>query len=59
MGEAPRAGGGGAGEVKLTGEAVAHKALILRRMLDAGVDVRHLWEQHATLEEIYLEATGQ
>ncbi|MGD8625626.1 MAG: ABC transporter ATP-binding protein [Anaerolineae bacterium] len=59
MGGAHQAGGSGAGEVKLTGEAVAHKALVLRRMLDAGVDVRHLYEQHATLEEIYLEATGQ
>lgn len=47
------------GEVKLTGEAVAHKAHVLRRMLDGGVDVRQLYEQHATLEEIYLEATGQ
>jgi ABC-2 type transport system ATP-binding protein len=46
-------------ELKLTGEAVAHKARILSRMLEAGVDVRHLYEQHTTLEEIYLEATGQ
>jgi ABC-2 type transport system ATP-binding protein len=55
------AAGGGAqeGEIKLTGEAVAHKAHVLRRMLDAGVDIRNLYEQHATLEDIYLEATGQ
>jgi ABC-2 type transport system ATP-binding protein len=42
----------------LTGEAVAHKAQILRLLLDAGVDIRHLEELHSTLEEVYLEATG-
>jgi ABC-2 type transport system ATP-binding protein len=46
------------GWVMLTGEAVSRKAEILRLLLDAGVDVRRLDEQHATLEEVYLEATG-
>jgi ABC-2 type transport system ATP-binding protein len=46
------------GRVTLTGEAVSRKAEVLRLLLDAGVDVRKLDEQHATLEEVYLEATG-
>jgi ABC-2 type transport system ATP-binding protein len=46
------------GWVMLTGEAVSRKAEVLRLLLDAGVDVRKLDEQHATLEEVYLEATG-
>jgi ABC-2 type transport system ATP-binding protein len=41
----------------LRGEAVLHKAQILRVLLDAGVDIRQLEEQHATLEEVFLEAT--
>jgi ABC-2 type transport system ATP-binding protein len=45
-------------QVTLTGGAVARKAEILRLLLDGGVDIRQLTEQHATLEEIYLEATG-
>jgi ABC-2 type transport system ATP-binding protein len=42
----------------LTGRAIPYKARILRLLLDADVDIRRLTEQHATLEEIYLEATG-
>jgi ABC-2 type transport system ATP-binding protein len=43
----------------LEGDDVACKAEVLRALLDAGVDVQHLSEQHATLEEVYLEATGE
>jgi ABC-2 type transport system ATP-binding protein len=43
--------------VILTGNIVPHKDRILRVLLDAGVDVRRLDEQHASLEAIYLEAT--
>jgi hypothetical protein len=43
--------------VILTGDMVRHKDRILRLLLDAGVDVRRLDEQRATLEEVYLEAT--
>jgi ABC-2 type transport system ATP-binding protein len=46
------------GRIMLTGEAVSRKAEVLRLLLDAGVDVQKLDEQHATLEEVYLEATG-
>jgi len=42
----------------LTDQAIPYKAQILRLLLDADVDIRQLNEQHATLEEIYLEATG-
>jgi ABC-2 type transport system ATP-binding protein len=42
----------------LTGPAMNHKAGVLRALLDAGVDLESLSEQHATLEEVYLEATG-
>ena len=45
--------------VTLTGEAIACKAEVLRLLLDAGVDIYRLDEEHATLEEIYLEATGR
>jgi ABC-2 type transport system ATP-binding protein len=46
------------GRVVLTGEAISCKAEVLRLLLDAGVDIRKLDEHHATLEEVYLEATG-
>jgi hypothetical protein len=46
------------GQVILSGEAVALKTQVLRLLLDAGVDIRQLDERHATLEEVYLEATG-
>lgn len=46
------------GRVMLTGEAISCKAEVLRLLLGAGVDVRKLDEHHATLEEVYLEATG-
>jgi ABC-2 type transport system ATP-binding protein len=46
-------------QVTLAAEAIAHKAAVLRLLLDAGVDIRQLDEKHATLEEVYLEATGR
>lgn len=45
--------------ITLAGEEVAHKAGVLRLLLDHEVDIHHLSEQRATLEEIYLEATGE
>jgi ABC-2 type transport system ATP-binding protein len=45
--------------VILVGDGVAHKADILRLLLDAGMDICELKEQRATLEEIYLEATAE
>jgi ABC-2 type transport system ATP-binding protein len=44
--------------ITLTESALSHKADVLRMLLDAGVDLRGLSERHATLEEVYLEATG-
>ena len=44
-------------QVVLYGPAIDHKARVLRRLLDAGVDVRRISEERATLEEVYLEAT--
>jgi ABC-2 type transport system ATP-binding protein len=46
------------GRIVLTGEVVSRKAEVLRLLLDAGADIRKLDEQHATLEEVYLEATS-
>jgi ABC-2 type transport system ATP-binding protein len=45
-------------QITLTEPALSHKAEVLRALLDAGVDVQGLSERHATLEEVYLEATG-
>jgi ABC-2 type transport system ATP-binding protein len=45
--------------ITLSGEAVAHKAGVVRLLLDAGIDIRQLNEQYATLEDVYLEATGE
>jgi ABC-2 type transport system ATP-binding protein len=45
------------GRVRLVGDAAQRKADVLRRLLDAGVDVQELVERKATLEEVYLEAT--
>lgn len=45
-------------QIVLDGVASDSKAEVLRTLLDAGVDVQQLTEQHATLEEVYLEATG-
>ncbi len=42
--------------VTLNAEAVAHKADVLRRLLEAGADIRQLAHARASLEEIYLEA---
>jgi ABC-2 type transport system ATP-binding protein len=43
----------------LAEQEVAHKAAVLRLLLDHEVDIHHLSERRATLEEIYLEATGE
>jgi hypothetical protein len=45
--------------VILTGEGTESKVEVLRTLLAAGIDIRHLSEQRANLEEIYLEATGK
>jgi ABC-2 type transport system ATP-binding protein len=47
------------GEVILAGEAVSHKVEVLRLLLDTGANIREVKEQHVTLEEVYLEATGE
>jgi ABC-2 type transport system ATP-binding protein len=47
------------GQVVLNGSAVLRKAEVLRLLLDRGVDIRQLSERHTTLEEVYLEATGE
>lgn len=44
--------------VTLSEGDVAYKAEVLRLLLDAGVDIQGLEEQRATLEDVYLEATG-
>ena len=46
-------------QVVLSGDAVSRKAEILHLLLKMGIDIQQLSEQHATLEEIYLEATGE
>lgn len=46
------------GRITLAGQGVERKAEVLRLLLESGADVRHLSERRATLEEIYLEATG-
>jgi ABC-2 type transport system ATP-binding protein len=46
------------GRIDLKGSAVDLKARVLGILLETGVDIQHLSEQHATLEEIYMEATG-
>ncbi len=43
-------------KIVLDGDAVLRKAEVLRLLLDEGVDIRHLSEAHATLEEVFLEA---
>jgi ABC-2 type transport system ATP-binding protein len=45
--------------VVLDGDAVTHKAEILRLLLDQGVDIRQLTEVHTTLEEVFMEATDR
>lgn len=45
-------------QIVLSGESTNSKAEVLRTLLDSGVDVQQLTERHATLEEVYLEATG-
>lgn len=47
------------GTVVMAGNAVSRKAEVLRLLLDRDVDIRRLSEQQATLEEVYLEATGE
>jgi ABC-2 type transport system ATP-binding protein len=44
--------------VSLLGDARSCKPEVLRLLLQAGVDIRGLEEQKATLEEVYLEVTG-
>ncbi len=39
-------------------EARELKPAVLRLLLDAGIDIRRLEEQHVTLEEVYLHVTG-
>jgi ABC-2 type transport system ATP-binding protein len=43
-------------QISLHGEWVAHKAAVLRHLLDAGADVQGLAQQQASLEDVYLEA---
>jgi ABC-2 type transport system ATP-binding protein len=45
--------------VILTGETTSRKAKVLQMLLDNGIDIRQLTEKHASLEEIYMEATGE
>ncbi|MGD8398299.1 MAG: ABC transporter ATP-binding protein, partial [Anaerolineae bacterium] len=45
-------------QLTLAGAGVRRKNELLRLLIDAGVDVQQLREEHATLEEIYLGATG-
>jgi ABC-2 type transport system ATP-binding protein len=45
-------------QVTLTGVGLESKAAVLNILLEAGIDIRHLSEQRASLEEVYLEATG-
>jgi ABC-2 type transport system ATP-binding protein len=47
------------GRITLSGPDVANKAAVLRLLLDHGVDIHQLSEKRASLEEIYLEATGE
>jgi ABC-2 type transport system ATP-binding protein len=46
-------------KVTLLGKAVSHKADVIRLLLDAQADIRELNQQRSTLEEVYLEATGE
>lgn len=45
-------------QIVLGGESTSSKAQVLRTLLDNEIDVRQLTERHATLEEVYLEATA-
>jgi ABC-2 type transport system ATP-binding protein len=47
------------GQVVLSGDAVSRKAEVLGLLLNMGIDIRQLSEQRSTLEEVYLEATGE
>jgi ABC-2 type transport system ATP-binding protein len=47
------------GQVVLSGDAVSRKAEVLGLLLTMGIDIRQLSEQRSTLEEVYLEATGE
>jgi ABC-2 type transport system ATP-binding protein len=44
-------------QIVLDGEAVEHKPMILRLLLDQGVDIRQLSEVRSTLEEVFMEVT--
>ena len=43
-------------KIVLDGDAVVHKAEVLRQLLDEGVDIRQLSEAHTTLEQVFMEA---
>jgi len=47
-----------AGGLVLSGDDVGRKVEVLSLLLDSGVDIQQLNQQHATLEEVYLEAIG-
>jgi ABC-2 type transport system ATP-binding protein len=42
--------------ITLYGDAIALKPRVLNYLLEQGVDIQHLEQPHATLEEIYIEA---
>jgi ABC-2 type transport system ATP-binding protein len=44
--------------VLLAGDAISHKVPVLRLLLEANIDIRQLSERQATLEQVFLEATG-
>jgi ABC-2 type transport system ATP-binding protein len=45
--------------ITLGGEAVARKDEVLRMLLDARVDIKQLDQRHSSLEDVYLEVTGE
>jgi ABC-2 type transport system ATP-binding protein len=50
---------GGGGRGTLRADATAHKAAVLRLLLDEGVDIRGLSQIRASLEEVYLGMVGE
>jgi ABC-2 type transport system ATP-binding protein len=47
------------GRVTLRADATAHKAAVLRMLLNEGVDIRGLSQIRASLEEVYLRMVGE
>jgi ABC-2 type transport system ATP-binding protein len=45
--------------IALQGDAVLYKVQVLLLLMEAGVDIRDLREEQATLEDVYLEATSE